>query len=127
MIESTRPEWLDGDRLIHWQTQEDFYADLGIDNNRPAPAQDSIVHKCQECGKAIDAPKGQFRTYAKCRECNDKTTARIAKRAGPSTTCKRCGNRERAWIRGRFAGLCIDCADIDRKAFTAGNDSLFRK
>ena len=107
-----------------WQSQEDFHAGLGTKPDNPAPHPDSLVHRCKDCGKPIDPPKGLFRTYARCQDCNDK----ISTPEGQDVTlCKRCHNHKRAWVRGRFANLCEICADDDRKAFTAGNDSLFRK
>jgi len=107
---SNRPDYLDNDRLIHWQDQETFFKDLL--KPHPIVGPDDAKNHCRDCGKEVEKTGTQVR----CPECNAKNIEK-SKRANASTLCKDCGNRQRLWVRGRNAGLCIDCAKEHDKGF----------
>ena len=108
---NNRPDYLDNDPLIHWQSQEEFFKD--ILTPRPPVGPDDAKNHCHNCGCEIE----KTGTLARCNECNVKHAAKANTRANESTLCKKCGKRQRLWVRGRHAGLCIDCAKEHDKDF----------
>ena len=67
---NNRPDYLDNDPLIHWQSQEEFFKD--ILTPRPPVGPDDAKNHCHNCGCEIE----KTGTLARCNECNVKHAAK---------------------------------------------------